>query len=356
MDEPMTKSRNHAIALMLLSGALSAQAAAQAPAPAQATATSAWCAGGKTINFAGLNWESARLLTEVMRYVLEQGYGCKTDALPGNSIAMELALARNDIQVFAEEWIGRSTAWNDAARAGKVVGMGEIIKGAVEGWYVPEYLVLGDAKRGIKARAPGLKSVADLPKYKDLFQDDEEPDKGRFLNCPAGWTCQGVNTQKLKAYGLGGSYINFRPGTGPALDAAIASAVQRGRPVLFYYWSPTAMMGRYRFIRLEEPAFSQACWETLTSQNNTKPCGTVNPPNKLQVGVSRVFHDADPVLMALFDKMYMPADLLNALLAEREAKKIDPAVLAQQFLKRQPAIWQTWMPAGNAARITASLK
>lgn len=356
----MTKSRNNAIALMLLSGALSAQAAAPvaatAPAPAPAAATSSWCASGKTINFAGLNWESARLLTEVMRYVLEQGYGCKTDALPGNSIAMELALSRNDIQVFAEEWIGRSTAWNDAAKAGKVVGMGEIIKGAVEGWYVPEYLVLGDAKRGIKARAPGLKSVADLPKYKDLFQDDEEPDKGRFLNCPAGWTCQGVNTQKLKAYGLGGSYINFRPGTGPALDAAIASAVQRGRPVLFYYWSPTAMMGRYKFIRLEEPAFSQACWETLTQQNHTRPCGTVNPPNKLQVGVSRAFHDADPVLMALFDKMYMPADLLNALLAEREAKKIDPAVLAQQFLRRQPAIWQTWMPAGNAAKISASLK
>ena len=116
------------------------------------------------------------------------------------------------------------------------------------------------------------------------------------------------------------------------------------------------MMGRYKFIRLEEPAFSQACWETLTQQNHTRPCGTVNPPNKLQVGVSRAFHDADPVLMALFDKMYMPADLLNALLAEREAKKIEPAVLAQQFLKRQPAIWQTWMPAGNAARITASLK
>ncbi|MYM90117.1 ABC transporter substrate-binding protein [Duganella sp. BJB488] len=348
----MKTSRHLAAALAAAAAlTLSAPAAHAAPAPA-----SPWCASGKTVNFAGLNWESARFLTEVMRYVLEQGYGCKTDALPGTSIAMELALARNDIQVFAEEWIGRSTAWNDAAKAGKVMAVGDIIKDSSEGWYVPEYLVKGDARRGIKASAPGLRSVADLPKYKELFMDDEEPDKGRFLNCPSGWTCQGVNTQKLKAYGMGESYVNFRPGTGPALDAAIASAVQRGRPVLFYYWSPTAMMGRYKFIRLDEPAFSQACWETLTTPNNPHPCGTVNPPNRLRVGLSRAFHDADPALAALFEKMNVPVDLLNALLAEREARKLEAPALAVLFLKRQPAIWQAWMPAAVAAHISSTLK
>jgi glycine betaine/proline transport system substrate-binding protein len=343
-------------AAVLAGAALAAAAPAVAAGTAAAAPASTWCAGGKTVNFAGLNWESARFLTEVMRYVLEQGYGCKTDVLPGTSIAMELALARNDIQVFAEEWIGRSTAWNDAAKAGKVVAVGDIIKDSSEGWYVPEYVVKGDARRGIKAAAPGLRSVADLARYKEVFMDDEEPDKGRFLNCPTGWTCQGVNTQKLKAYGMNASYVNFRPGTGPALDAAIASAVQRGRPVLFYYWSPTAMMGRYKFVRLEEPAFSQACWDTLTAQNNTRPCGTVNPPNRLRVGVSRAFHDADPALTALFERMNVPVDLINALLAEREAKKLEATALAQLFLKRQPAIWQAWMPADIAAKISSTLK
>lgn len=345
----MKKSRNIAAALLALAALASA-------APARAAPVSPWCASGKTVNFAGLNWESARFLTELMRYVLEQGYACKTEVLPGTSIAMELALARNDIQVFGEEWIGRSTAWNEAAKAGKVVALGDIIKDSSEGWYVPEYVVKGDARRGIKASAPGLRSVADLPRYKDLFMDDEEPDKGRFLNCPTGWTCQGVNTQKLKAYGMQDSYVNFRPGTGPALDAAIASAVQRGRPVLFYYWSPTAMMGRYKFIRLEEPAFSQACWETLTNPNNGKPCGTVNPPNRLRVGVSRVFHDADPVLRALFEQINVPVDLLNAMLAEREAKKLEAPALARLFLQRQPAIWRAWVPPEVAARVAATLK
>ncbi|WP_205508360.1 glycine betaine ABC transporter substrate-binding protein, partial [Stenotrophomonas indicatrix] len=76
-------------------------------------------------------------------------------------------------------------------------------------------------QRGIEAKAPELRSVADLPRYKALFRDPEEPAKGRFYNCPTGWTCEIVNSQKLKAYRLQDSYTNFRTGTGPALDAAI---------------------------------------------------------------------------------------------------------------------------------------
>jgi glycine betaine/proline transport system substrate-binding protein len=37
---------------------------------------------------------------------------------------MENALSSNDIQVFAEEWVGRSEVWNKASAAGKVVGIG----------------------------------------------------------------------------------------------------------------------------------------------------------------------------------------------------------------------------------------
>lgn len=195
---------------------------------------SEWCDSGKPVKFAGLNWESAMLLTEVMQSVLKTGYGCEVDSLPGNSIAMENALSTNDIQVFAEEWLGRSEVWNKAYAAGKVVGVGAPVVGATEGWYVPRYVIEGDASRGIKASAPDLKKISDLPKYKDVFRDQEEPSKGRFYNCPAGWTCETVNTEMLEDYGLTESYTNFRSGTGPALDAAVISSAKRKQPILFY--------------------------------------------------------------------------------------------------------------------------
>lgn len=71
-------------------------------ASAGATQAAGWCESGKPVKFAGLNWESAMLLTDVMQVVLEKGYDCKTDSLPGNSITMENALSSNDIQVFAK--------------------------------------------------------------------------------------------------------------------------------------------------------------------------------------------------------------------------------------------------------------
>ncbi|MDB5989156.1 MAG: transporter substrate-binding protein [Herbaspirillum sp.] len=321
-----------------------------------AAVTSPWCAAGKPVKFAGLNWESGSLLTELIRIVMEQGYGCKTDSIPGNTVAMEAALANNDIQVLAEEWIGRSQAWNDAYKAGKVLPLGKVIVGASEGWYVPEYVIKGDAARNIKPMAPDLKSVTDLARYKALFKDPEEPSKGRFLNCPIGWSCEGVNSQKLKAYQLSDSYVNFRPGTGPALDAAITSEYRRGKPLLFYYWGPTPLMGKFKLVKLVEPAYNEACFKTLTDKDQPKPCGSAAPEAIIRVGVSRAFGDGEPVLRGFLDKFNVPLDLLNKTLADMSDNKLEARQAAQDFLKRHPEVLKKWVDADVAAKVSAGLR
>ncbi|WP_301540049.1 glycine betaine ABC transporter substrate-binding protein, partial [Shigella sonnei] len=64
-------------------------------------------------------------------------------------------------------------------------------------------------------------------------------------------------------YGLSNSFVNFRTGSGAALDAEVASSVKRGKPVLFYYWSPTPLLGRFNLVKLEEPPFDAEAWKTL---------------------------------------------------------------------------------------------
>lgn len=151
---------------------------------ASQTAVAAECPYPGKVVFAGLNWESGMFTTDLLRYVLEKGYGCETDALPGNTVTMENALRQNDIQVTGEQWAGRSPVWRAAEEAGEVFSVGETVKGATEGWWVPEYLVKGDPQRGIEAKAPELRSVADLPRYKALFRDPEEARQGAFLQLP----------------------------------------------------------------------------------------------------------------------------------------------------------------------------
>ncbi|MNK91743.1 Glycine betaine-binding periplasmic protein precursor [compost metagenome] len=271
-----------------------------------------------------------------MMIVLKDGYGCTTDQLVGNTIILETALAGNDIQVFGEEWMERSEVWKKAVAAGKVVGVGAPIIGATQGWYVPRYVVEGDAKRNRPAQAPDLRTVADLSKYASVFRDSEEPSKGRFYNCPAGWICEQDNTEMLKEYGLENTFTNFRPGTGAALDAAVLSSYKRGEPVLFYYWSPTPLMGQIDAIRLEEKTGANKDVITM-------------------VGLSKAFHEQAPELVAVLEKVNIPIDLLNQNLARMTRERIESPKLARMFLKEHPEIWHAWVDEAAAKKIEASL-
>lgn len=307
------------------------------------------------IHFADLTWESGSLITEVLRLLVERGYGYGTETLPGSTVSLEAALARDDVQVIGEEWAGRSPAWIKAEGEGKVFALGDTVKHATEGWWVPEYVIKGDPARGIPALAPDLRSVADLPRYKAVFSDPENPDKGRFLNSPTGWTSEIVNSQKLKAYGLTDSFVNFRTGSGAALDAEISSSIRRGRPVLFYYWSPTPLLGRHKLVQLEEPPFDAEAWKTLADARHPEPRGTRSMPARLTIGVSAPFRAEYPELVSLFEKVDLPIELLNDTLAHMSEERLPPRQVAETFLREHPAIWQAWLPAEVAARVSGSL-
>ncbi|MCP8467067.1 ABC transporter substrate-binding protein [Pseudomonas sp. ZM23] len=309
----------------------------------------------RPIHFGELTWESGSLITEVLRLLVEQGYGYPTDTLPGSTVSLEAALARNDIQVIGEEWAGRSPAWVKAESEGKVFGLGDTVKHADEGWWVPDYVIHGDPARGIAPLAPDLRSVADLPRYREVFRDAESPDKGRFLNSPSGWTSEIVNTQKLKAYGLDDSYVNFRTGSGAALDAEIASSIRRGKPVLFYYWSPTPLMGRYKLVRLEEPPFDAEAWKTLSDAKNPSPRGSRSMPARLSVGVSAAFHRDYPELVAVFEKVDLPIELLNTALEKMSTTRQPPREAAREFLRNNPQVWRDWLPPAQREKVEASL-
>ncbi|MFQ6160381.1 ABC transporter substrate-binding protein [Sinorhizobium meliloti] len=321
-------------------------------------ANASYCGDGKTVTFAGIDWESGAFITEVMKTILAKGYDCQVDSIPGNSVTLEQATANNDVQIFAEEWLGRSDVWNKAVEEKKVVAVGKTFVGASEGWFVPDYVVHGDPARNIEAKAPDLKSVSQLtdPKIAEIFADPEEPSKGRFLNCPSGWTCEGVSTAKLEAYKLGEAYVNFRPGTGTALDAAITSAYLQGEPILFYYWSPTAIMGKFKLIQLEEPAYNEACWKELSSANGKRDEGCAFPSVDVAYGVNSTFASEAPEIVEILEKATFPLEEVNASLAYMADNKVDATAAAAEFLKTKGDVWSKWVSEEARGKIEAGLK
>lgn len=137
------------------------------------------CELDRPVVFAGLDWDSVAFHNAVARRIIEDGFGCKTDVIPGSTIPLLQGLAQGDIDIAMEVWKDAVTdVWQRALARGQVVEIGINFPDAVQGWYVPRYVV---------EASPDLKSVADLARHAALFRDPEEPSKGRFITAlPAG--------------------------------------------------------------------------------------------------------------------------------------------------------------------------
>lgn len=319
-------------------------------------AAPALCNNGAPVRLAGQDWESADFTTHVIASLLQAAFGCETETVPGTTAALETALAQGDIDVIAEQWTGRSPIIQQAVDADRVRVVGDTLAGgATQGWFVPDYVVHGDAGRGIAASAPDLRSWRDLPRYKALFKDPEQPDKGRFLNCPRGWVCEQTNSRLLDLYQLNDDYVNSRAGTGAALDSAISSAFDRGVPLLFYYWQPAGLMAKYSFAKIEQAPFDAACWDTVLNGGDA-PCASDFPVAHLGVAVTSAFADHNPAIIRFFERLQVQPDLLNRIILEMTETHRGGADLARQFLQEQPDVWQPWLDAQAAARARVALQ
>lgn len=318
------------------------------PALAQ-DAGMAKCEIDRPVVFADLNYDSAQFHTAVASRIIKDGYGCKVDSIPGDTIPLINGVARGDADIIMEIWTANpAQAWVDAEKAGQTVALGTTYPDATEGWFVPTSIV-----SGADAVAPDLKAVSDLPKYKDLFADPEEPGKGRFYNCPAGWQCEVVNSKKLIAYDLDKDYTNFRPGTGEALAAAAEAAALRNKPAVFYYWGPTWLLGKYDFTKLDEPPFDKATWDAMmASDQPTK--ATAYPVSKVIIGANKTFSEATPELTAFLKAYSSTNAATSAALAYMRDNNASADDAAANFLKTT-SDWTSWVPADVAARVKSAL-
>ncbi len=311
----------------------------------------------RPVVLAGLDWDSNSFHNGVAGFILENGYGCEIEAIPGSTIPLMNGMIRGDIDITMEMWIPNvREAWEKAEADGDVAEVGVSYPDAKQAWYVPKYLVEGDG-----AEAPDLKAVSDLPKYASLFSDPEDPDKGRFYNCILGWGCEVMNTKKLIAYDLLESFTNFRPGTGGALSAAIESAILRKRPIVFYYWSPTWVMGKIgdEVVQLEEPPFDEAAWEQLSAmaQEDVKPGtpATQWPLTKVSIAVNTEFQKEAPQIIEFLGKYGFVAATVSKALAYMQDNSASADDAAIDWLQNNEETWSAWVPQDVADRVKTAL-
>ena len=314
----------------------------------------------KTIIFADFGWDSAQVHNRIAGFIVEKGMGYPVKFVQGETIMLNTALIQAkggetpnvNMETWTENW---QQLYDEGLAKGQdpntdegFVNLGANFPNSVQGWYVPRYVVEGDADRGIKPMAPNLKSVMDLPEYWKLFRDPEDPSKGIFYSCIPGWSCALVNEKKFKAYGIEENYNIMQPGSGPALAASMETAYKRGKPWLGYYWAPTWVLGKLDMYQLEEPPFDQKIWDT------TKACSY--PAVKCDIIVHKKLPEEAPDVVEMLKKYETTLDINNKFLAYMQDTKASTEEAAQWFLKNYEDLWTQWVPADMVAKVKAAMK
>ena len=168
-------------------------------------------------------------------------------------------------------------------------------------------------------------------------------------------------------YGLGDMYTNFDPGSGGALDAAIAGAFAKGQPIVTYYWTPTSLMGKPEIdmVRLTEPAYDKACWDSMmVVVNKIKADG----PDAYEPSCANEYKDmaltklatgkfaADNAdIIAFADAYTITTSVVNNMLAYYvDESGGDMEATAMHYLENHSE-WESWVPADVAAKVKSTL-
>ncbi|WP_224703056.1 glycine betaine ABC transporter substrate-binding protein [Devosia aquimaris] len=320
------------------------------PTLAQDTADAASCGTDRTIEIAEMTWPSAAALAQIHAKILDAGFGCSVALVTGDTVPTTSSMVtRGSPAVAPELWTSTvQEQWDDAAAEGTVVDLGDAISdGTIEGWFIPRYT---------QEANPEIVSAETAIAHPEVFPDPEDSSKGRLYSCPPGWGCELATSALFKAYDMSDAWNLFSPGSGGALDASIARAFTREEPILFYYWGPTAILGKYDAVALDMGESKPEVYACNTNPDCTdEPGVTAYPSSPAIVGAAAWVKEEAPTVADYFSKVGLTNAEISELLVYGDENQADAEATAINFLKTKEDVWTTWVSPEVADKVRASL-
>ena len=304
------------------------------------------------ITIADMNWNSASLIAHVDQFILNNGYGCEADLIPGDSVPTGTSMIeKGQPDVAPELWtngikeaLDKGVADKRLRYAGK-----SLVNGGEECFWVPNYLV---------EQYPEMTTIEGVIKHAELFEHPEDDEKFAFYSCPAGWTCQITSEHLFNAMGLDKhGFEMVDPGSGAALAGTIAKAYERGKPWFGYYWSPTPVLGKYDMVKVDFGSGTdiEEFRNCTTQPDCESPKVTMYPPAPVHTITTEAFANNEPLAYQYFEKRGFTNKQMSELLAWMEDNQADAEEAMYYFLESSPQVWKPWVSASVATKVEQAL-
>lgn len=297
----------------------------------------------KTIVFSNNQWDSQLFHNAVAKFIVENGFdGYKVNFSTGSSNLNWQAIIIGDVDLDIESWTENVATYQRDVAEKTIIPLGVLVPDSAQGFYVPRYVIKGDAKRGIKAVAPQLRTVEDLKKYASVFKDPETLSRGRIYGAIPGWMIDEIMFKKYKHYKLDKDYNYFRVGSEAVLFASIASAYNLREPWVGYCYEPTWVTGNLDLILLEDAPYN------LQGYKEGK---TEIPKQPLRIVSSSYFSKKAPDLVPFFSKYRTGSKLVSKALAHIKDSGDSHEKVAIWFLKNNDVLLDQWLAPENAKKV-----
>ncbi|MDR5866053.1 ABC transporter substrate-binding protein [Halomonas koreensis] len=250
-------------------------------------------------------WPGVTVKSEILsRLVAPLGYAADTQEL--SSTVGYSTLQNGDSDAFLAGWLPAQQESYDAAMdADAIVDLGNNVTGARMGFAVPGYVV-----------EAGITSA-------EQFADPEVAERfgHAIYSIESGSTVTDMLAGAIEAdtYGLGD--WEAMPSSTPGMLAEVEAAVEEGRWIAFYGWTPHWMVPEYDVRILDDPA------------------GVYGPDNgrsDVRTIVAGGYAEANPNLIRLLDQFVFSADEQSEFIRDYSLEERDLEAVAHDWLAGHP--------------------
>ncbi|WP_136679290.1 ABC transporter substrate-binding protein [Neptunomonas sp. XY-337] len=305
------------------------------------------------VTIADMNWSSASLIANIDRFILEEGFGCRAELVPGDTMPTSTSMIeKNEPDIAPEMWSNAVKEILDKAVADKRLRYAghSLSDGGEEGFWVPQYMV---------EKYPEMAKIDGVVKHAKLFENPEDPSTSAFFGCPAGWNCQISSGNLFNALKLGDAGFELiDPGSGAGLAGSIAKAYERQEPWFGYYWAPTAVLGKYKMVKVDfGSGIDEEEYVNCTTQETCQnPKTTMYPPSVVQTVVTETFAAKSPAAYSYLAKRAFTNEQMNTLLAWMEENQADGDIAMEHFLTNYRDTWEKWVSQDVANKVNSALE
>jgi len=258
--------------------------------------------------------------------------------------AAHIAIANGDATFLAVHWDPlHQDYYDNAGGDAKLLRTGQYAGPAAQGYLI-------DKATAEKYRITNIGQLA-APAIARLFDQDGDG-KADLTGCNPGWGCEAMIEHHLDAYKLR-STVKHVQGSYAALIADTIGRNKRGKPILYYTWTPYWVSGV--LVPGKDVVWLQVPFSANPQKANTRLADGSDygfSVNTTRIVVNRAWAEKNPAAVKLFEVMRLPiADISaqNERMRAGENTQADIARHTAGWIKFHQQLFDGWIAQARTA-------